>query len=217
MTNETEEKLSELNTDIKEESYKDRIEHAKIIYEKSKEIYKYTYENMKFLDSKLTRSINLITFIFTVQTGFVTLILSKMPEDFFKGILVMLSILTYILLISGLIIANRLSEPKIRESLALSPKINNEDINNYTTDYSGTFKVYTDLCHDISVVENSLDARNKTIAQSLVLIHKITQAAYVLVAFAALIIMIFPIEKPNHDKTIYPSKTNTSAYTTRNS
>lgn len=166
---------------------KDQMEHAKMIYERNKEIYKYTFESMKFLDSKLTRAMTLITFMFTVQAGFMTLAMSRLQAGCGKILLTIIVSATFVLLMRSLITAVDLSKPK--ERLALTTNKNDSD--KETQEYAQTLQLYVNISHSLASAHESLEGRNKKQAKNLISIHKNLVFIYSLVCISALLVCFF--------------------------
>ena len=160
---------------------KDQIEHAKMIYERNKEIYKYTFESMKFLDSKLTRAMTLITFMFTVQTGFITLVIARLESGLGKNFLILIAVLTFTLLMISLIKVVSLSQPKERPMLSTNQTHSNREMNNFTQ----TLQLYVNISDAFAAAHEGLENRNFTQANSLILVHKMLLLIYTCVCVSA--------------------------------
>lgn len=165
---------------------KEQIEHTKVIYEKNKEIYKYTFESMKFLDSKLTRAMNLITFMFTVQTGLISVVFLKMEANWERLLLLIFSMLGYALLIYLLSKSIEISTPQERSFLHTDSDYTVNELNEFSEDFSKTLQIYVNIANDFASVNKSLSNRNLLHANQLIHIHTVLLVTYALIGLEAL-------------------------------
>lgn len=161
---------------------KDKIEHAKMIYERNKEIYKYTFESMKFLDSKLTRAMTLITFMFTIQTGFITLITTRIPSSFGKVLLILAAVTTYLLLLFALTKAMKMSKPTERLMLTT----NQRDSILEMQAIGQTLQLYVNISNALVLAHERLEDRNLKHARDLTSIHNMLFSTYLIICASAL-------------------------------
>lgn len=171
---------------------KDQIEHAKMIYERNKEIYKYTFETMKFLDSKLTRAMTLITFMFTVQTGFITLVVARLESGLGKNFLILIAVFTFILLMFAMKKALNLSAPKPRSMLTTNQIDTDENLN--LSHDNTTLEICENFSINLASVHEQLETRNFSLAQGLICIHNMLFSTYLLICLSALSVCVLNLK-----------------------
>ena len=184
---------------------KDQIEHAKFLVERNKEIYKYTFESTKFLDSKVSRLLTIITFLFTLQTALVSVFFVKMEVSFFKLILFVLILFTYWRLLVALHSAVDTSAPRKRAGLQTTDKGTLNECADFSDDMEKTLALNANFARSLAVVIESTIDKNQGLATDISKIGKEITRSYWLVGlcvlFASIVSLFSPLEassKPPH-------------------
>ncbi len=199
--------MTQADDDAKAKSLtKDQTEHAKFLVERNKEIYKYTFESTKFLDSKISRLLTIITFLFTLQTALVSVFFFKMEGSFFKWILFFFILLAYWRLLVALHSAVDTSAPRKRAGLQTTDKDTLKECADFSDDMEKTLALNANFARSLAIVIESTIDKNQGLATDISKIGKEITRSYWLVGLCVLLASIVSLFSPLEASSKLPHK-----------